>query len=82
MSTITTYSPAYRATAGRALVGCADAPKRKGLLQRLFDRMIEARMRKADEFIRQHRHLIPRELEETANWRLTERSEDSLPFIR
>lgn len=75
MSTITTYSPAYGTTTGHA-------PKRKGLLQRFVDRMIEARMRKADEFIRQHRHLVPRELEETANWRLTERSEDSLPFIR
>ncbi len=78
MSTSTTYSPAYGATAGRP----AAAPKRKGLLRRFVDRMVEARMRKADEFIRQHAHLIPRELEEKAGWKLTERSEDSLPFIR
>jgi hypothetical protein len=55
--------------------------KRKGLLQRFLDRMIEARMRKADEFIRQHRYLIPRELDEAA-WKVTECSEDSLPFVR
>ena len=58
------------------------APKRKGLLQRFLDRMIEARMARADEFIRQHSHLIPRELEERAGWQLTPRSEDSLPFVR
>jgi hypothetical protein len=78
MSTTTTYSPAYGATAGPA----AATSKRKGLLRRFADRMVEARMRKADEFIRQHAHLIPRELEETAGWKLTERSEDSLPFVR
>jgi hypothetical protein len=77
MSTITTYSPAY----GTLSRGAA-APKRKGLFQRFVDRMVEARMRSADAFIRQHSHLMPRELEEQAGWRLTERSEDSLPFIR
>ena len=75
MSTTTTYSPAYGSRS-------AAAPKRKGLLQRFVDRMVEARMRKAEAFIQQHSHLIPRELEEQAGWKLTERSEDSLPFVR
>ena len=77
MSAMTTYSPAYGA-AGRDKA----APNRKGLFQRFIDRMIEARMRKAEEFIRQHSHLIPRQLEEQAGWKITERSEGSLPFVR
>jgi hypothetical protein len=77
MSTITTYSPAY-GTVSR--VGAA--AKRKGLFQRFVDRMVEARTRRADAFLRQHSHLIPHELEEQANWKLTARSEDSLPFIK
>jgi hypothetical protein len=75
-STITSVSPACGALrSGEA------AAQRRGLLQRFLDRMVEARMRKADEFIRQHRHLIPRELDE-AGWKVTEYSEDSLPFVR
>jgi hypothetical protein len=59
----------------------AQAP-RKGLLRRFLDRIIEARMAKADEIIRQHRHLLPRELEDQASWKVTEKSESSLPFLR
>src|SRR5688572_8323484 len=77
MSAMTTYSPAYDAAACDKSV-----PKRNGLLQRFLDRMVAARMRKAEEFIRQHSHLIPRELEERAAWKITDRSEDSLPFVR
>jgi hypothetical protein len=77
MSTTTTYSLAYG-----ALSHDKAAPERKGLLQRFVDRMIEARMRKAEQFTRRHSHLIPRELEEQAGWKITERSEDSLPFLR
>ncbi len=55
---------------------------RPGIWRRLLDRMIEGRMRKAEEIIRQNRHLLPRELEDSAGWKLTERSEDSLPFLR
>ena len=39
MATTTTYSPAYGSRS-------AAAPKRKGLLQRFVDRMVEARMRR------------------------------------
>ena len=77
MSTITTYSPAYGTVSRVAAVA-----KRKGLFQRFVDRMVEARLRRAEAFLRHHSHLIPRELEEQAGWKLTERSEDSLPFIR
>lgn len=74
MSTIVSYSPAYG-------FKTAAEPKRS-LFMRLVDRMIEGRMRKAEAFIRQNQHLIPRELENQANWQIGERSEDSLPFIR
>ena len=77
MPATTTFSPGYGTTSGAAA-----PPKRKGLFQRFLDRLIEARMRQAEEFIRQHSHLLPREFEEQAGWRITERSEDSLPFIR
>jgi hypothetical protein len=77
MSTMTVYSPAYG-----TLSGDKAAPQRKGLFLRFIDRMVEARLRKAEEYIRQHSHLIPRELEEQAGWKITERSEDSLPFVR
>ena len=77
MSTMTTYSPAYGAAAHSKA-----AAQRKSFFQRFLHRMIEARMRRADEFIQRHSYLIPRELEQQVGWKLTERSEDSLPFVR
>ena len=77
MSTTTTYSPSYGVSSRTAA-----APRRKSLLHRFVDRMVEARMHRAEEFLRQNSHLIPRELEGQAGWKLTERSEDSLPFVR
>jgi hypothetical protein len=74
-STVTSYSPAYS-------LERAEAPRRKGIFHRFLDRMIAARMAKAGELIRQHRHLLPRELEDQASWKVTDRSESSLPFIR
>ena len=63
----------------------ASAPKAakapKGLLRRFFDLLIEARTRQAADVLRQHRHLIPQELEQ-AGWKISARSEDSLPFQR
>lgn len=76
MSTIATYS-----STGYSAAGSAAKPQRKGLMQRFLDRLVEARMRQAEEYIRQNRHLIPKDLEQ-AGWKLTERSEDSLPFVR
>ena len=57
------------------------APARKGLLMRFVDLVVESQMRRATEEIRRHRHLLPRDLEQ-AGWKLTARSEDSLPFVR
>jgi hypothetical protein len=77
MSVVTTFSPVCD-----ALPGGKAKSKRSGIFQRLLDRLIESRMRTAEAFLRQHSHLIPRELEERAAWRISERSEDSLPFVR
>ena len=77
MSATTAFSPAYD-----ALAPSKAAPVRKGLFQRLLDRLIESRMRRAKEFIRQNSHLLPHDLEQQASWKITERSEASLPFVR
>jgi hypothetical protein len=58
--------------------------KRKGLravLARAFARLVEARQRQAMEEIRRYGIVLPRELERVG-WKSSERSEDSLPFVR
>jgi hypothetical protein len=47
----------------------------------LFARLIEARQQQALNELRRHSTLLPHELERAA-WKITERSEDSLPFLR
>jgi hypothetical protein len=47
----------------------------------MFDRMVEAQTRRARREIALYSHLMPRELEQ-AGWKISERSEDSLPFVR
>ena len=58
----------------------AKAP-RKGFWARMFDRIVEARTKQAEREIELYRHLVPRELVQ-AGWRISDRSEDSLPFVR
>jgi hypothetical protein len=57
------------------------APKREGFFARLFASMIEARQKQAFNELRRHAILLPHELEQ-AGWKINERSEDSLPFVR
>ena len=82
MSTIT-YD-AGRAAAAKAPVA-AQAPKRegkrKGWFARALARMIAARQRQAMDEVRRYGIALPRELEQ-AEWKVSERSEDSLPFQR
>jgi hypothetical protein len=55
------------------------APKpAKGFWTRAFDRLLEARRQQAERMLRQH--LALHDLN-AADWRVTKRSEDSLPFI-
>jgi hypothetical protein len=59
----------------------AVAPKRRGLFARMLGALMESRMARAHEGIKHHSHLLPLELEQTG-WKLSARSEDSLPFTR
>ena len=81
MSTIT-YDTASRARSSRVRAAAiVAAARRKGFLARLLARFIAAREQRAMEEIRRHGILLPHELEQ-AGWKLNERSEDSLPFVR
>lgn len=78
MSTIT-YDAATPAQAETP--AAAPALKRPGLFARIMARMIEARQRQAMDEIRRYGLKLPSELER-AGWKINERSEDSLPFVR
>ena len=54
---------------------------RKSLLWRFVDRIIAAQTARATAELKRHSHLLPRELDQVT-WKLGERSEDSLPFVR
>ena len=75
MSTATFDTARIRVAGSKAAVG------RRGFFRAFHDRMLEWRAEQARAVIRQHIHLLPRELEQ-AGWRISERSEDSLPFAR
>ena len=51
----------------------AASPKRPGLLSRLYAAIVEGRMRKAQDEIERHRHLLPRDLQK-AGHELTSRN--------
>ncbi len=57
------------------------AKKSKGALIRFFEAMAEARLRQAQRELALHRHLLPADYE-IAGGKISERSEDSLPFVR
>jgi hypothetical protein len=54
---------------------------RKSLFWRFIDRIIAAQEARATAELKRHSHLLPRELDQVT-WKLGERSEDSLPFVR
>ena len=54
---------------------------RKSLFRRLIDRIVAAQEARATAELKRHSHLLPRELDQ-AGWKLGERSESSLPFVR
>jgi hypothetical protein len=66
---------------GTAGITRAAARERKGFCARLFASMMEARQKQAFNELRRHTILLPHELEQ-AGWKINERSEDSLPFLR
>ena len=56
------------------------AAKKPGLLARIWDAVIEARMRQAMNEIRLHSHLLPGEYEIAGN-KISYKNEDQLPFV-
>jgi hypothetical protein len=78
MSTIT-YDTAPTATA--AVPVSAQAGKRKGWFARALAHVIAARQKQAMDEVRRLGIVLPRELEQ-AEWKVSARSEDSLPFQR
>jgi hypothetical protein len=76
-----TSTASYSLTPAIKPVGVTVPLLGKSLLRRLYDRLMEARMRQAQDVLKQHSHLVPRELEQ-AGWKVSTRSEDSLPFVR
>ena len=87
MSTTTMSTIAYdagHAAAAKAPVAAQAGKregKRKGCFARALARMIAARQQQAMDEVRRHGIVLPRELEQ-AEWKVSERSEDSLPFKR
>lgn len=76
MSTLTsTFVPSAYGKIGSSPV------RKQGMLARLFARFIESRQRQAMLELQRHGLRLPTELE-AAGWKITERNEDSLPFIR
>ena len=79
MSTITYDIAAAAKTATRTITSSTTAPARKR--QGLIARFMEGRRRQAMLELARHGLRLPRELEE-AGLKISERNEDSLPFIR
>jgi hypothetical protein len=71
------FTITYDLATARAATAARPIRKRKGL----FARFIEARQKQAMLELRRHGLRLPRELEE-AGLRISQRNEDSLPFVR
>jgi hypothetical protein len=55
--------------------------KKPGLWSRLWDNIVEARMRQAEREIRMYSHLLPADYELAGN-KIGYKNEDQLPFVR
>lgn len=55
---------------------------KKGLLARMFDAMVEARMRQAVREIAHHRHLVPEDLLKKYGYEATLQNDGAYPFTR
>ena len=75
------YPPAAADVAARIPVKAPAKTRAQGWFSRLFERLVESRRRQAMIELQRHGLRLPRELEE-AGWKISERNEDSLPFVR
>jgi hypothetical protein len=69
----------HGATAAKKI--SATSAKKPGFWSRIWDALVEARMRQAEREIRQYRHLLPAEFELAGN-KIGYKNEDQLPFVR
>lgn len=69
-----------RTAAATAKTGTV-APK-KGFWARVFDALVEARMRQAERELRLHSHLIPADLLAQNGFKATYKDADKLPFVK
>jgi hypothetical protein len=80
MSTLTyDNAPRVRTETPVAAPAAKRLEQRQGWFKRAMARMIAARHRQAMEEVRRHGIVLPREFDQAA-WKVTDRSEDSLPF--
>lgn len=70
-----THAPVHDATAKTA------AASKPGFFHRLWNAMMEARMRQAMAELRLHQHLLPTDFELAGN-KIGHKNEDQLPFVR
>jgi hypothetical protein len=68
-------------TAAATAKKVAPATPKKGFWARLFDALIEARMRQAEREIRMHAHLLPADFLAESGYRVTYRDAGKLPFV-
>jgi hypothetical protein len=60
----------------------AQSRPKKGLFARMFDAMVEARMRQAVREIAHHRHLLPEDLLKKCGYEATLENDGAYPFTR
>jgi hypothetical protein len=54
----------------------------KGFWTRVYDAIVEARMRQVEREIRNHVHLIPEDMLKNSGYRATLRDSQGLPFVK
>ena len=60
----------------------AKAQPAKGFWARVYDAIVEARMRQVEREIRNHVHLIPEDVLKNSGYRATLRDFKNLPFVK
>jgi hypothetical protein len=74
-------APTATAEAKSATQSAAQSAPKPGFFTRLWNAMIEARMKQAMIELRQHRHLLPADYEVAGN-QVTRKNEDQISFAR
>jgi hypothetical protein len=81
MAAITYGSHAPAHTASAETTSATKSAQKPGFFARLWNAMMEARMKQAMSELRLHSHLLPAEYEIAGN-RVIRKTEDQIPFAR